>query len=423
MKNFDRRMSEQKAKQAQRVRGEASTYIRGLVWTLLEYPTSSRSAAIVAITLVGTILLSTVALILESEPSLSGEDYKAVWNTIESVCVTIFTIEFLARLAACPSLIDFVLGAMNWMDLIAILPFYIGLMTSAGDDDNTLSLFRVLRVARIIRIAKITRYSSAMQLVNDVLQVSSSAFIVLIYLLVIMIILLSTLVYIAEAEVDDDMYANGHDVVLAKNPFTSIVAAMWYVITTITQVGYGDMIPASSAGKMFGFLALWTGTLTAALPISIFSTQFTAVAAKIETKSKREEKLMRQVDMTVEALKDWLETRRRERKERQKLQSELLKRPLSFSFLVHEIYMMQSRSMDLVMTLDNCVIALSRKRGAVVDRELHSYAAMIAAHRERENAWQSATQAEFQEKQKMHERMQDRRRRKSVIQRQRMTYS
>uniref|UniRef100_A0A1I7WR10 Ion_trans domain-containing protein n=1 Tax=Heterorhabditis bacteriophora TaxID=37862 RepID=A0A1I7WR10_HETBA len=90
---------------------------------------------------------------------------------IETVCIIWFTLEFLLRLAVTPSRIQFIVGIMNIVDMVAIVPFYLEMtlamfgidIASLSDIKGALLVVRVLRVLRVVRILKLGRYSSGMR--------------------------------------------------------------------------------------------------------------------------------------------------------------------------------------------------------------------------------------------------------------------
>jgi len=82
----------------------------------------------------GIILLSSITIVLEAEPGL-GDSH--VLQVIEIASVCVFTAEFFIRLATTPSYIRFLMGFLNYIDLLAILPFYLELLiTSTGGTVN-----------------------------------------------------------------------------------------------------------------------------------------------------------------------------------------------------------------------------------------------------------------------------------------------
>ena len=102
------------------------------IWDLFEKPHSSMGARALGLVSASCIGLSTLLLTLDTLPYFQHHENKiagefAPFVIIEICYMTYFTIEFLARLIACPSKVDFGKNLMNWIDLLAILPYFITL--------------------------------------------------------------------------------------------------------------------------------------------------------------------------------------------------------------------------------------------------------------------------------------------------------
>ncbi|MCP9264540.1 hypothetical protein DINM_022649 [Dirofilaria immitis] len=179
----------------------------------------------------------------------------------ERICIAFFTIEYCLRLFAAPRKLRFMLKPLNLVDLMAIVPFYLELLlTLCGVDDNKLRdlrwaflVVRILRVLRVIRIIKLGRFSSGLQTFGMTLQRSQKQ------------LQMMTIVLLTEKDEDE-------------TPFTSIPAAYWWCIVTMTTVGYGDAVPATTMGKIIASAAIMCGVLVLALPITIIVDNFIKVA-------------------------------------------------------------------------------------------------------------------------------------------------
>uniref|UniRef100_A0A915EN19 Uncharacterized protein n=1 Tax=Ditylenchus dipsaci TaxID=166011 RepID=A0A915EN19_9BILA len=191
----------------------------------------------------------------------------------ERVCIAFFTVEYCLRMFASPNKLKYALKPLNLVDLLAILPFYLELvLTLCGVDDRKLKdlrwaflVVRILRVLRVIRIIKLGRFSSGLQTFGMTLQRSQKQLQMMTIVLLTGVVFFSTMIYFLEKDEDG-------------TPFTSIPAAYWWCIVTMTTVGYGDVVPATTMGKIVASAAIMSGVLVLALPITIIVDNFIKVA-------------------------------------------------------------------------------------------------------------------------------------------------
>ena len=149
-----------------------------------------------------------------------GEAFKDVFLGIESVCVIVFTVEYTARLYAAPNRCRFVRGVLSIIDVVAILPFYVGLFVPK----TTISgAFVTLRVFRVFRVFKFSRHSKGLRILGYTLKSCVSELGFLLFSLSMAIIIFATVIYYVEKDKN-------------KN-FSSIPASFWYTIVTMTTLG------------------------------------------------------------------------------------------------------------------------------------------------------------------------------------------
>ena len=127
--------------------------LRQRIWHLLDDPTSSHAAKVIAFVVLAMIVLSTAAFVVQTLPQFvwSTAPY---WLAIEYSTITVFTLEFGLRLLCCPSLKKFVTTPLNIVDFLAILPFYIELAAgeSASGSSAVVRIFRLVRIFRIFKV-------------------------------------------------------------------------------------------------------------------------------------------------------------------------------------------------------------------------------------------------------------------------------
>ena len=210
------------------------------------------------------IIANVVAIVLETVQSL-GAAYGDLFHLFEIASVAIFTAEYLARLWACTAnSVDGyghpVLGRLKYagsplaiIDLVAILPFY--LSAFIGID------LRILGIFRLLRLLKLTRYSPALSILAAVMREQSRALTAAALVMGILLVFNSSIVFVLEREAQPDV-------------FSSIPAAMWWALATLTTVGFGDVTPITPLGKIFGALTMIMGIGMLALPTGVIATGF-----------------------------------------------------------------------------------------------------------------------------------------------------
>ncbi|XP_071442668.1 potassium voltage-gated channel protein Shal isoform X1 [Hetaerina americana] len=258
------------------------TNIRQKMWRAFENPHTSTAALVFYYVTGFFIAVSVMANVVETVPCghrpgragtlPCGERYKIVFFCLDTACVMIFTAEYLLRLFAAPDRCKFVRSVMSIIDVVAILPYYIGL--GITDNDDVSGAFVTLRVFRVFRIFKFSRHSQGLRILGYTLKSCASELGFLVFSLAMAIIIFATVMFYAEKNVDG-------------TNFTSIPAAFWYTIVTMTTLGYGDMVPKTIAGKIVGGVCSLSGVLVIALPVPVIVSNFSRIYHQNQRADKR----------------------------------------------------------------------------------------------------------------------------------------
>eukprot|EP00873_Tetraselmis_striata_P003712 jgi/Tetstr1/423976/TSEL_014587.t1 len=267
-----------------------SRELRGRLYLVLTDPGSSWAAWIVSVVVLFFIVLSSATFCLETVQGFSPSVYYFI-GVVEWTSVMLFTLEYGLKLACAPNLFAEVRAPFNIIDLVAILPFYIGLIvntdsmmfwqTSHEDDSGfaDTSFIRVIRLVRVLRVLKLSKRISRVDVIVSSMVESIDMLVMLIFLLVLATVLCSTLIYYAETDHWQALLADGGQVELGPNgdpnPFGSIPECFWWCLVTLMTVGYGDVVPATEWGKLVACFTMLVSIIIMALPISVIGAAFT----------------------------------------------------------------------------------------------------------------------------------------------------
>lgn len=184
-------------------------------------------------------------------------------NVLESIISIVFTIEYVLRLLTADLLypdmppwkaaIRHVCSGMAIIDLLAILPFYLPMVFSC----NLLAI-RIFRLLRLMRVFKLNRYFESLAAIGEVLCAKSRELLGSMFIVMLMLILSSLAIYEVEHDAQPGMF---------KNAFSGL----WWAVATLTTVGYGDIYPVTTLGRVFGAIIALLGVGMVAIPTGIIS--------------------------------------------------------------------------------------------------------------------------------------------------------
>ena len=239
--------------------------VRHRLYIILEAgKTSDLPSLIFDIFMVFLICANVTVFAMETVDEFSAENsnWLGLFNTIS---ILIFTVEYFARLWVCvefpvlrstsPLRARFIWAKSPHMliDLLVILPFYLGFFFAID--------LRVLRVFRLMRFLKLIRFSPALTTLGHVMVNEARALIGAIVIMIGLLLCAATLIHWVEGEVQPEA-------------FGSIPQSLWWAVSTLTTVGYGDIVPLTIAGRIVGGVVMVLGLGMFALPIAILSSSF-----------------------------------------------------------------------------------------------------------------------------------------------------
>ena len=204
-----------------------------------------------AVISVSIIILSIISFCLETLPSfknasqhtrfygnqssnstavqVSTSRFSNPFWVIETICICWFSFEITIRFLCSPEKIKFWKNIMNFIDMVAIAPYFISLATEKYPETTengkgmSLAILRVIRLVRVFRIFKLSRHSKGLQILGQTLKASMRELGLLIFFLFIGVILFSSAIYFVEMDVD-------------SSKFSSIPNSFWWSVVTMTTV-------------------------------------------------------------------------------------------------------------------------------------------------------------------------------------------
>lgn len=210
------------------------------------------------------IVLSLISFALETLPNLS-QPHRKILGAFEVGTVIVFSLEYLLRFWLSRPRGSYALSFFGFVDLIAILPFYL----SSGIDLRSVRAFRLLRLFRLLKLA---RYSSAIQRYHRAFLIAREELILFGFTALILFYLASVGIYYFENQAQPEVFA-------------SVFHSFWWAVATLTTVGYGDIYPITVGGKIFTFIVLMIGLGFVAVPTGLFAS---ALSSAREEQTKGE---------------------------------------------------------------------------------------------------------------------------------------
>ena len=212
------------------------------------------SAKVLSITIQGLIILSLITFSISTLPELSANTIK-ILSIIETVTVIVFSLEYVLRIYAAEQKLRFIFSFYGLVDLVAILPYYL----ATGLDLRAVRVFRLLRLMRILKLYK---YNAALNRFHHALRMVREELIIFGFISMILLFLSAIGIYYFEHAAQPEQ-------------FKSVFHALWWSLTTLTTVGYGDIYPITAGGKIFTFFVLIIGLGVIAVPTGLIASALT----------------------------------------------------------------------------------------------------------------------------------------------------
>jgi len=221
------------------------------------FESDTRAGRIFDVILIVVILLSVAAVLADSVANVALR-HGALLNALEWIFTILFTLEYIARLSCVERPMRYARSFYGIVDLAAILPTYLAVFFPEA---ALLIDVRILRLMRILRIFKLAAYLTEYRLLADAMAASRRKILVFLSVVVMIVLIVGTLMYVIEGP---------------EHGFTSIPFAVYWALSTISTVGYGDIVPRTDIGRALASLMMLIGWGILAVPTGIVTAEMTA---------------------------------------------------------------------------------------------------------------------------------------------------
>ncbi len=237
--------------------------IRQRIFTIIESPSEDdRAGASYSFIMMATILASLIPLVFK-------ETYP-VFEFIDTVTVTIFIIDYILRFATADlkikrGALSFLLYPFSFMaivDILSILPSF-NILSSGLKSLKILRMFRTFRALKVFKAFKLFRYSKSIDIITGVIRDQKVPLMAVGTLAVGYILIAALVIFNVEPET-----------------FATYFDAVYWATISLTTMGYGDIYPVSTAGRIVTMVSSFVGIAIVALPSGIITAGYMAAISK-----------------------------------------------------------------------------------------------------------------------------------------------
>jgi len=222
------------------------------------FESDTRAGRAFDLALIWLILLSVAVVMLDSFESLQPR-WGRVFNALEWTFTVVFTVEYVARLACLPKPLRYARSTLGVIDVLAVLPTWAALFVPGL---QALIDVRLLRLLRLFRILKLAAYVEEYGALGRALMASRRKILVFLSFVLLVVVVMGTVMYVVEGP---------------EHGFANVPLSVYWAISTMTTVGYGDIAPKTGLGRFIASLMMLIGWGTLAVPTGIVTAEFTAL--------------------------------------------------------------------------------------------------------------------------------------------------
>lgn len=225
-------------------------------------------------------VISTAALVINLAATFvntfdyMSQNYGTILDTIEFVTVVFFAIDYVLRiitsnelypdLNAGKSVVKYIFSFAGIIDLLSFMPYFMPFFFPAGA-----AVFKMFRVARIMRLFRINAYYDSLNAITDVITSKKQQLLSSVFVIFVLMLASSMCMYSLENKAQPEVFSNAF-------------SGIWWSASTLLTVGYGDIYPVTTAGKIFGIFITCLGVGMVAIPTGIISAGFVEQYTKLK---------------------------------------------------------------------------------------------------------------------------------------------
>lgn len=216
------------------------------------------------VTLILAIILSVAVVMLDSVEAISLS-HRRTFRIAEWFFTLLFSVEYVLRLSTVRRPLGYALSFFGIVDLLAVLPTYLGLLITGG---QYFIVIRLLRVLRVFRVLKLAQYVGEARTLGAALKASRYKITVFLFTVITIVVVVGALMFLLEGP---------------EAGFTSIPRGVYWAIVTLTTVGYGDIAPLSPVGQALAAVVMILGYGIIAVPTGIVTVELAHQAQKTDS--------------------------------------------------------------------------------------------------------------------------------------------
>lgn len=204
------------------------------------------------------VILSSVLVVMLDSVAPLAQRYGRAFHVVEWLFTALFTLEYVLRLACVDRPIAYARSFFGIVDLLAVMPTYISTFVP---ELGALVDVRVLRLLRIFRVLKLGQYMEEFQYLAQAFRDSRRKILVFLTAVFIAVLVGGTVMYVVEGP---------------EHGFSNIPVAVYWAVTTMTTVGFGDITPKTDLGRLIASFMMLLGWGVLAVPTGIVTAEMTA---------------------------------------------------------------------------------------------------------------------------------------------------